>query len=400
MFSVKLFDPMPRRFWFADLHLRPLVLWSSSGLIHSQAFADLNWMNFQRRYSCLFKALCSLSLVLIVAFGQIAHSETNDPLPQKTPEPETYPEGLISIPDNDHFSKYVFVVGKKERTLWVYERIGDQLKIIENFSTDMGKSDGEKTKANDHKTPTGIYFLQKKMTQPEIPFSTYGKLAFTTDYPNIFDKREAKTGSGIWLHAVPDSVPLTRGSRGCVVVRNNVIQKLQEYVKLGQTPLVIFNEVHFVTYEKHIELQKKFRDFFEGWRKTWEQQNVDSYIRFYDASFRNDKMNYSKWYQHKKRLKSLYKTIEVQLSIPLIIQNKDQVVIRTVQKYKSDLHADFGEKTIHARESPNDGPFGFKIIREDWKALEEQDLKSGTTPEQTREQDGPQAFQSPHEVTN
>ncbi len=325
--------------------------------------------------AALFLAGLSIALCLTPASS---YSETNvvDPTPQKTPEPASYPEGLISIPDNDHFSKFVFVVGKKERTLWVIERMGDELKIIESFATDMGKNDGEKTKANDSRTPTGIYFLQKRMTQPEIPFSLYGNLAFATDYPNIFDKRDAKTGSGIWLHAVPDSVALTRGSRGCVVVRNQVIQKLQKYVKLGQTPLVIFNEVHFVTYEKHLELRKKYRDFFEGWRKTWEEQDVDSYIRFYDASFKNDQMDYKKWYRHKKRLKALYKSIKVDLSTPLIIQNKDQVVIRTLQKYASDLHQDFGEKTIHARESVNDGMFGFKIIREDWMGMTE----TATTP--------------------
>jgi murein L,D-transpeptidase YafK len=292
-----------------------------------------------------------------------------DPAAQNPPEKANYPEGLISIPDNDHFSKYVFVVGKKERTLWVIERNGEELKILESFATDMGKNDGEKTKANDFRTPTGIYFLQKRMTQPEIPFSLYGNLAFSTDYPNIFDKREAKTGYGIWLHAVPDSIPLTRGSRGCVVVRNAVIQKLQDYVKLGQTPLVIFNEVNFVTYERHLELRKKYRDFFEGWRKSWQTQDVDSYIRFYDESFKNDQMDYKKWYTHKRRLKALYKTIKVDLSVPLIIQNKDQVVIRTLQTYASDLHQDFGEKTLHARETAGDGMFGFKIIREDWRQL-------------------------------
>lgn len=310
----------------------------------------------------------SLIFFTVILTGATVCLSGTDPAPQNTPSPEAiYPEGLISIPDNDLFSKYVFVVGKKRRTLWVYERVGDQLKIVESFATDIGKNDGEKTKANDHKTPTGIYFLQKKMSQPDIPFQLYGNLAFTTDYPNIFDKREAKTGSGIWLHAIPDSVPLTRGSRGCVVVRNEVIKKLQDYVKLGQTPLVIYNDINFVTFEKHSELKRKYLAFFEGWRMSWQDQDVDSYIRFYDETFRNDQMNYKQWYNHKKKLKGLYKTINVDLSTPLIIQNKDQVVIRTMQKYASDLHKDYGQKTIHARESVNDGPFGFKIIREDWR---------------------------------
>lgn len=325
-----------------------------------------------------FFALTSAILLVGIPMGRaVAQPETQTAgkpaVPPVTPEapPATYPEGLISFPADDRFAKYFFIVGKKERTLWVLEREGEKLKILENFETDIGKNQGEKTKANDHKTPTGIYFLQKHLTQPEIPFNLYGSQAFTTDYPNVFDKRDAKTGSGIWLHAVPDTVALTRGSRGCVVVRNDVIKKLAKYVLLGQTPLVIFNEVKFLSFEEHQNLRKKFLDFFERWKETWANQDVDSYIRFYDSTFKNDQMDYDRWYKHKKKMKALYSSIQVELSPPLIISNKDQVVLRTLQKYKSNLHEDFGEKTIHARGTPDDGLYGFKIIREDWRPVQD-----------------------------
>jgi murein L,D-transpeptidase YafK len=309
--------------------------------------------------------IISQVIVALGLFAGPALAQTEAPA-AKDSSPAVYPEGLISFPDDERFAKYFFVVGKKERTLWVLERAGEKLKILEAVETDIGKNEGEKTKANDHKTPTGIYFLQKHLVSPEIPFQLYGSQAFTTDYPNIFDQRDAKTGSGIWLHAVPDTVPLTRGSRGCVVVRDAVINKLSKYVMLGQTPLVIFNEVKFLTFEEHQLIQKKFLDFFDKWRETWANQDVDSYMRFYDSSFRNDRMDYRKWYRHKKKMKNLYSSIQVELSPPLIISNKDQVVLRTLQHYKSNLHEDFGEKTIHARGTPDDGLFGFKIIREDW----------------------------------
>lgn len=312
--------------------------------------------------------LSILSAVFLASFGRaepISQPET----PPSGDSAAIYPEGLISIPEDEHFSKYIFVVGKKERTLWVYERQGEKLKVVEKFETDIGKNHGEKTKANDYKTPTGIYFLQKNMTQPEIPFNLYGSQAFTTDYPNIFDQREAKTGSGIWLHAVPDTTLLTRGSRGCVVVRNDVIKKLAPYVKLKQTPLVIYNEVNFLTFEQHLAVKKKYLEFFEKWRSSWESQDIDSYIRFYDKTFQNDKMNFNRWYKHKKRMRALYSDIKVKLSVPLIISNKDQVVMRTLQNYKSNLHEDSGEKTLHCQASPQDGVYGFKIVREDWADL-------------------------------
>lgn len=279
-----------------------------------------------------------------------------------------FPSGLISLSTESRFSPFTFVVDKAKRTLSVYEWQNNQPKLVSEFPTDIGKKTGDKTKQNDHRTPIGIYFLQKEMTQPEIPFETYGSLAFTMDYPNIFDQRDEKTGYGIWLHAVPDSVPLTRGSRGCVVVRNDVIKGLKKFIKLEQTPVLIFDNVNYLKSEEYQTQRTQFLTEFENWRKAWETQDVDTYIKYYADSFKNDQMNYNQWYKHKKKLKALYSYIKVNLSEPTILQNKDMVVIRTIQRYESNLHKDYGEKTIHAKFSKDNG---FQIIREAWKPLQD-----------------------------
>lgn len=275
--------------------------------------------------------------------------------------PATLPSGIVSVGNQ---SRYLFVVDKTRRFLRVYDFKSKLPHLLLEVPSDIGKKLGDKQRANDFRTPTGIYFLQKKLSPPEIPFQLYGSRAFTTDYPNIFDRRDQKGGSGIWLHAVPDTTPLTRGSRGCVVVRNQIIQQLEQYVTLGETPLVIFDKVDDVPASDFESEQQKFFGFFQQWKSAWETQDVDSYMKFYDTSFRNNQMNYTQWFEHKKRLKSLYKYIKVTLSEPLIIRNRDQVVIRTLQEYESDQHRDFGVKTIHAKYSPDSG---FKIIREDWQ---------------------------------
>jgi murein L,D-transpeptidase YafK len=197
-------------------------------------------------------------------------------------------------------------------------------------------------------------------------------MAFTTDYPNIFDQRLAKTGSGIWLHAVPDSIPLTRGSRGCVVVRDNVIKELKKFVKLTETPLLIYEEIDYLFNDEYKTIKSKMLQSLETWRSAWESQNIDEYIKFYDSTFKNSEMNYDQWYTHKKKLKSVYSFIKVKISDPVILRNQDQVVIRFTQNYQSNYHSDFGEKTIHAKWDNN----SFKIIREDWI-----NLKSNLIPQ-------------------
>lgn len=291
-------------------------------------------------------------------------SSAVEPAAAAAPLSESFPEGLISFSSRPEFSKNIFVVDKARRVLRVYQYENQLPRMVLEVPSDLGKRPGPKLRENDYRTPVGIYFLQKKLSQPEIPFNLYGDVAFTTDYPNVFDKRDAKTGSGIWLHAVPDNVALTRGSRGCVVVRNDMVKKLADYVTLGQTPMLIYDKISELSLEDYKKQRTQYLNFIETWRTAWQNEDIESYIKFYDPTFFNANMDYKQWYNHKKRLKGFYKFIEVSFSEPTILKNKDQVVIRMLQHYRSDRHDDFGEKTIHAHYSPEQG---FHIVREDWK---------------------------------
>jgi murein L,D-transpeptidase YafK len=294
------------------------------------------------------------------------------------------PSQIIQISNDPELAKSVILVDKTTRLLqiWQNEAVTPnnsqnsdpkslpiaQLKNKIEYLADIGKRKGPKTKENDHRTPVGIYFLLERKTQPEIPFDLYGSLAFTSDYPNVFDKREAKSGHGIWLHAIPDSVALTRGSRGCVVVRDSAIKEIESYIQLKETPIVIQEKVEFIKQDDHLKLQQKLLGHIESWRKSWESENVDEYLKYYDETFKNSNMNFKQWSAHKRKLKGTYNFIKVQLGSPMILMSNGQIVIRAVQNYESDLHQDKGIKTIHGFFSETNG---FKIVREDWSPLKQ-----------------------------
>lgn len=297
-----------------------------------------------------------LLLLFILALSTTARSE------------ELYPENLLQISATEAFSKYVFLVDKSLRKLYVFERDSDSIKKVEELTTDMGKNNGKKEKENDHKTPEGIYFFQEKKTQPEIPFKLYGQMAFTMDYPNLFDRREGKTGHGIWLHSVPDDVPLTRGSRGCVVVRNNEIARLEKYITFKQTPILIFDKVNYVTMSEHKRLREEKASFLKSWIEAWESKDISRYISFYDESFSAPGFkSYNAWKNHKERLKDRYGFIQVRLDQPFLLVHNDKMIVRTLQKYTSDQHTDYGVKVVYA--VLKDGKY--KIVREEWTAAKE-----------------------------
>ncbi len=277
---------------------------------------------------------------------------------------ELLPEQLLQISNTQAFAKYVFLVDKNQRKLFLYERSGSSIKLVEDYPADIGKNDGNKTKENDHKTPEGIYFFQKHLQPPEIPFDQYGNMAFTLDYPNIFDQREGKTGHGIWLHSVPDSVPLTRGSRGCVVVRNEVVEKLFNFIQLKETPILIFDKVNFVPPSEHLKRREEISSFLKQWQEAWQSKDIDKYLNFYDANFKGLGFNFKTWKKYKSGLTGKYNYIKVEFDQPFILIHNNQLIIKTLQKYESDKHQDYGIKVIHALKT--DGLY--KIITEDWKA--------------------------------
>ncbi len=239
-----------------------------------------------------------------------------------------------------------------------------QPQLVRELPADIGKNPGDKMRENDHRTPEGIYFFQKRLAPPEIPFDLYGRLAVTLDYPNAFDRLAGKTGYGIWLHAVPDTVPLTRGSRGCVVISNQVIDEVAAQIHLGKSAMVIDSAVTQLNMENWAKSQKESLDWLESWRQAWEAQRLEDYFAYYHESFTgNGQMNKSAWIRHKTKISKRYQNIQIRVEPRLILQFRNQWVIRLFQHYRSDQHEDQGEKVLYVLASSN----GVRqILKEDW----------------------------------
>jgi murein L,D-transpeptidase YafK len=279
---------------------------------------------------------------------------------------ERLPASLVQMPElANYYSPYAFVVDKKSRTLTVWQQDKSGTHKVASFPADLGRNEGDKKNQGDRKTPSGIYFLEERFEGANLNFSLYGKRAFTTSYPNFFDRREGKTGSGIWLHAVPDNVALTRGSRGCVVVRNDVIMDLTQYIKLHKTPIIIQDEVQMEDPVQAHQTTLQMSQMVETWRQAWEKRDIESYISFYSDDFEAMKMNRDQWKSYKAHLNETYKALTVKLSRPVIYAYKNHAVARFLQAYTSDQHADFGEKVLYLSRKDG-GPF--KITGEEWAA--------------------------------
>lgn len=295
--------------------------------------------------------------------AETAQKETTqkaDPIVQVPPEGKL-PRALVALTQS---SPYALLVDKSTRTLSVWKWNNDKPTLVSAFPTDIGRNNGDKLAEGDHKTPEGVYFFQSIKQKEELDFNLYGIRAFTTDYPNYFDRLDKKTGTGIWLHAVPDTVSLWRGSRGCVVVRNKVIDEITQYISLRTTPMVVQMNVEYMEPAQWKSEREKIFAWLEKWRKAWETKDLDHYMGFYNENFNSLGMNKVKWRRYKRTLGEKYSFIKVNLSDIQAFKHQGKFMIRFLQHYESDQKQDFGEKVLYVQDAMN----GMGIVGEEWFA--------------------------------
>ncbi|OFZ29007.1 MAG: hypothetical protein A2622_13000 [Bdellovibrionales bacterium RIFCSPHIGHO2_01_FULL_40_29] len=302
-----------------------------------------------------------LALLLFATPQTLAEDSTSETL---------LPSEVLLLSNESSIATNAFLADKTRRLLYIIQNddVLHSNPLNSAFDIDIGKNDGNKTKRDDQKTPEGIYLLQEKKVPPNIPFELFGSMAFTTNYPNVFDKFENKTGSGIWLHSIPDEVALNRGSRGCVVLRNDALKKLESSITLNKTFLIINSQIDWLKATEHATRKQAALNWLNSWKNLWEKQDLEKYIQLYSDQFSDPKFNKQTWFAHKKNLKNKYKYVKISTSTPNIFSLQDQFLFQFVQDYESDGHKDRGIKNLYVINDKGT----LKILREEWIELKNQ----------------------------
>ena len=142
------------------------------------------------------------------------------------------------------------LVDKKSNRIYLFAREPQSQRLykVRDYYVTTGKLVGDKETTGDLRTPEGVYFVTSWISPDKLP-SKYGIGAFPVNYPNELDKREGKTGHGIWLHGTDKgyySRP-PRDSEGCVVLTNSDLESLKGEITPGVTPVVITEKANGLT---------------------------------------------------------------------------------------------------------------------------------------------------------
>lgn len=237
---------------------------------------------------------------------------------------------------------HVIVVDTVKSRLYVYKNADNKLQYIADYYVTIGKNGAGKQIKGDKRTPLGVYFAGKKLTQPLADM--YGSGAYPLNYPNELDQHQSKSGSGIWLHGTPTNTYSRppRASDGCVVLSNPDLSALAPILQSGNIPVIISDSIEWLDSTKsdfQAKEQKALVKSIEDWRKDWASQDADKYLTHYSDQFFYSDGNYQKWADYKRVIQAAKPKVSINIehlsmfSYPNMKENI--VVVNFEQDFKS-----------------------------------------------------------------
>ncbi|MBE9486952.1 MAG: L,D-transpeptidase family protein [Chloroflexi bacterium] len=252
------------------------------------------------------------------------------------------PQALLSLSRD---TEYALVIDKSKNRLYVYRNLGPGLppELVDDFYIVLGKKTGDKYREGDLRTPNGVYFVTSYLPDEKLP-PLYGSGAFPVNYPNELDRRLRKTGNGIWLHGTDKSLysrpPLD--SEGCVVLTNEEFSRIARYIEIGRTPMVISEEVQWSASRDWLDMNIEIQATLERWRQSWENADLENYLKMYDVGFWARGHDRESWQNYKKQVFAgkTYQKIDLSdislLGYPRGADSRSMVVANFRQHYRSN----------------------------------------------------------------
>ena len=278
------------------------------------------------------------------------------------------PRYLVQMPPEQ---RYALVVDTAKSTLYVFENKAGEARYVADYYVTIGKKGMDKYREGDNKTPLGVYHVTGSISREQLN-NKYGRLAgqygvgaLPISYPNEWDKRDGRNGSGIWLHGVPfDTYSRPpRASNGCVALTNEDFMTISASAQVGVTPVIIANGIEWASADATRTVRLDLGQALEGWRRDWESLNTDNYLKHYSAQFSNGKQKVDAWAEHKYRVNAGKTWLKVKIdnvSMFYYPGASDLAVVTFDQDYNSSNLAGQSRKRQYWKKESS----GWKIVYE------------------------------------
>jgi L,D-transpeptidase YnhG len=212
---------------------------------------------------------------------------------RERPVPGTVPAQFLQLSPRN---KHAIAIDTSRARLYLFENTHKGLRLLADYYISVGKSGIEKAVEGDLRTPLGVYFVTSNL-DPRSLKDFYGVGALPINYPNPYDARRGKTGSGIWLHGTPPAQfsRAPKATDGCVVLANPDLQRIINTVEVRTTPVVIAEKLSWVEPGRTHQDAKPFADALAAWRSAKASGDVARILAFYTPDFSGYGKTLAEW---------------------------------------------------------------------------------------------------------
>ena len=259
---------------------------------------------------------------------------------REKPPTDFVPRYLLQM---ERDQRYAIVVDTKRSRLYLYEndrKNGGRPRFVADYYVTQGKLGADKLAEGDKKTPIGVYHVTANLPKQKLA-DLYGSGAFPLNYPNEWDKRQGRGGSGIWLHGTPSDTFARppRASDGCVVLTNQDLDVVAKNLQVGLTPVIISDTVEWLSLDDWNRERDELNKTIDNWRADWESRDTDRYLKHYSKRFKSPDQNFAEFAAQKKNVNASKEWIKVKVNNLSVFRNpgKEEVVVVTFdQDYRSN----------------------------------------------------------------
>lgn len=234
---------------------------------------------------------------------------------------------------SDHIANVV-VVDLSKGLFSLLEHKDGELSLVKTVATSIGKEGYDKFYEGDKKTPIGIYKITGYKPDDTIA-AKYGIGAFPLDYPNTWDQKRSRTGSGIWIHGMYKNMTSRpqRDSDGCVVLNNDDLHGIFDQLLDKNTPVILAENAPLDALIKTAS-NDDFHNVFTSWVSSWESRDVEKYLDYYSTEFDNEGKNFNQWAAHKRRVNKQKTFIDVNAEKLSVFDYPNEENLRLVEFYQ------------------------------------------------------------------
>lgn len=183
-------------------------------------------------------------------------------------------------------NKHAIAVDASRSRLYMFENTSAGMRLVADHYISVGKLGTDKALEGDLRTPVGVYFITNTFKRKNLK-DFYGAGALPINYPNPYDLRLGKTGSGIWLHGTPSnqfSRP-PKASDGCVVLSNPDLERILATVEVRSTPVIIASSLQWVSPAQSNPANKAFDEVWNQWRSAKASADLQRTMGYYTSDF-------------------------------------------------------------------------------------------------------------------